>query len=101
MKAPRMKINGVEWDNGNWPKCGKHGLSQKSIEWVLKGRITIFDDPNSTDKEKRFRAIGKDDSGKYTFIVFCIRRTDDNVLMRPISARHMHEKEINYYEQQI
>jgi len=24
-----MKVAGVEWDTGNWPKCGKHGVSKE------------------------------------------------------------------------
>ncbi|TBN45900.1 BrnT family toxin, partial [Paracoccus sediminis] len=23
-----MKIAGFDWDDGNWPKCGKHGVSR-------------------------------------------------------------------------
>ena len=30
-----MKIRGIEWDPGNWPKCGKHGATKDEIEHVL------------------------------------------------------------------
>jgi len=30
-----MKISGFEWDDGNWPKCGKHGVSRAEIEQAL------------------------------------------------------------------
>ena len=27
-----MKFTGFEWDDGNWPKCGKHGVTREEIE---------------------------------------------------------------------
>jgi len=27
-----MDITGFDWDDGNWPKCGKHGLSREHIQ---------------------------------------------------------------------
>jgi len=30
--AAAMKIAGFDWDDGNWPKCGKHGVSRTEIE---------------------------------------------------------------------
>jgi uncharacterized DUF497 family protein len=30
-----MVIAGIEWDDGNREKCGKHGLSTAEIEFVL------------------------------------------------------------------
>ena len=32
-----MKIIGFDWDDGNWPKCGKHGVSREEIEQVQLG----------------------------------------------------------------
>ena len=32
-----MVISEFEWDAGNWPKCGKHGVSKAEIEFVLGG----------------------------------------------------------------
>ncbi len=95
-----MKFDGFNWDEGNWPKCEKHGLSKAAIEWALEGTITLFNDPHNADKEQRYRAIGKDDEGRYVFMVFCIRELDEKTLLRPISARYMHKKEIEHYERQ-
>ena len=53
-----MEIAGIEWDKGNWPKCGKHGVSRLDIEAVLLGTPAI-------------------------------------------SARFMHQKEVEHYERQI
>ena len=95
-----MKFTGIDWDEGNWPKCGQHGVSRDAIEWVLEGQITVFDDPYDGDVEKRYRAIGKDHNGRFLFIAFCVRTRQSQRLIRPISARHMHRKEIEYFERQ-
>ncbi len=95
-----MKFAGFDWDDGNLSKCEKHGVTRASIEWMLKNEITLFDDPHDRDIEKRFRAIGKDESGRHVFIVFSIRHSGNKRLIRPISARYMHRKEIESYERQ-
>ena len=95
-----MKFAGFNWDDGNLSKCEKHGATRASIEWALEGEITLFDDPYDSDIEKRFRAIGKDESGRHVFIVFSISHSGNKRLIRPISARYMHKKEIESYERQ-
>ena len=81
-----MKIAGFDWDKGNWPKCGKHGVSRAEIEEVFAGTPAVETDP--FPEEVRMRAIGKSAAGRYVFVV----------KLRPISARYMHEKEIAHYE---
>jgi uncharacterized DUF497 family protein len=80
-----MKIAGFEWDDGNWPKCGKHGVTREEI-----------DDPHPN--EPRMRAIGTTTAGRFVFLVFMLRKLDRKTLVRPISARYMHQKEIDHYE---
>ena len=94
-----MRINGFAWDEGNWPKCGKHGVSRQDIEQVLLGAPAVMPDPHPD--EPRMRAIGKTDLGRYVFLVFMLRKTDHKTLLRPISARYMHQKEIDHYENHI
>lgn len=94
-----MKVAGFEWDDGNWPKCGKHGLTQDDIESVLRGSPHVMPNRNSTD-ESRFCAIGTTDAGRHAFIVFTIRARDGALVVRPISARYMHEKEVNHYDEE-
>jgi uncharacterized DUF497 family protein len=91
-----MKITGFDWDSGNWPKCGKHGVSRDEIEQVFLGAPAVMADPHP--KEPRMRAIGKTESGRYVFLVFMLREVDGYVKLRPISARYMHQKEIIHYE---
>ena len=51
-------------------------------------------------KEERFKAIGKNDKGRHILIVFTLRRRKDETLIRPISARYMRQKEVDYYEEE-
>ncbi len=37
-----FKIDGFDWDAGNWPKCAKHGLSKQEIEEVFEGNHTAY-----------------------------------------------------------
>ena len=96
-----MKIAGVEWDEGNWPKCGKHGVSQEEIEFVLENMTFRIADPNPM--EQRFRTAGRAQSGRVVFVVYTYRtqgRTQGaRTFLRPISARFMHPKEVREYEQ--
>jgi len=80
-----MKISGFEWDDGNWPKCGKHGVSQEEIEQVLMGTPAVMPDPHP--EEPRMRAIGKTQAGRYVFLVFMLRKSDGKNMLRPISAQ--------------
>ena len=91
-----MKISGFDWDRGNWPKCGKHGVSREEIEEIFAGVPAVMADPHP--REPRMRAIGKTRSGRYIFLVCALRTVHGRTLIRPISARYMHKKEIAHYE---
>lgn len=94
-----MKITGFDWDDGNWPKCGKHGVSQEEIEEVLLGQPAVMPDP--CPDEPRMRAIGRTKAGRHVFLVFMLRELDRGTMLRPISARYMHKKEVDHYEGQV
>jgi uncharacterized DUF497 family protein len=53
-----------------------------------------------SNREKRFRAIGYTDKGRSVFMVFTLRKKEDDVLIRPISARSMYKKEVDAYEKE-
>lgn len=93
-----MKITGFDWDAGNWPKCGKHGVTREEIEEVFRGEPAVMADPHPD--EPRMRAIGKTGVGRYVFLVFMLRVVEGKTMLRPISARFMHQKEIDHYEHQ-
>jgi len=92
-----MKIIGIEWDDGNWPKCGKHGVSKNEIEYVLKHTKLRIPDPNPN--ETRFRTAAQTKNGRYVFVVYTHRQHTIGTYLRPISARYMHREEIIKYEQ--
>ena len=92
-----MKIAGIEWDQGNWPKCGKHGVSKEEIEQVLNTIEFSIPDPNP--KEPRYRTAGETHAGRCVFVVYMHRQKEASTYLRPISARYMHKKEVQQYEQ--
>lgn len=91
-----VDITGIEWDQGNWPKCGQHGVSQDEIAHVLEHASFRIPDPNPY--EERFRTAGQAPSGRHVFVVFTYRKRAAGTFIRPISARYMHRKEIERYE---
>lgn len=90
-----MEIAGFDWDHGNWPKCGKHGVSREEIERLFLdgGAMVAPDLKHSTPIESRHIAAGQVD-GRALFVAFAFRGNH----IRPISARYMHAKEASSYE---
>ena len=93
-----MQFSGFDWDYANIAKCQKHGVSLETIESIFNRGLTVFPDDAHSLAEQRFRGIGYSEQGRALFLVFTIRRPRGEVLIRPISARFMHKKEIEYYE---
>lgn len=91
-----MKVEDIEWDAANWPKCGKHGVSQDDIEHALRAMTFRIPDPNPA--EARFRTAARAPDGRPIFIVYTHREREGRTYLRPISARFMHEKEVRDYE---
>ncbi len=92
-----MEIRGIEWDHGNWPKCGKHGATKDEIEHVLEHTTFRIRDPYPD--EERYNTAHPAITGRHIFVAYTYREREDGVYMRPISARPMHEKEVKRYEQ--
>jgi hypothetical protein len=89
-------VVGFDWDGANWPKCGKHGVSQTEVEQAIVDARFVVDDTGLG--EKRLRAIGRVPSGRMVFVAFTFRERDGRVFIRPISARYMHAREVEAYE---
>lgn len=94
-----MEYSGFDWDSGNLAKCQKHGVSIKEIESLFEGPIVILPDPDHSVTERRFRAIGRTAEGHAVFVVFTQRQPGGDLLIRPISARYMHQPEVASYEE--
>jgi uncharacterized DUF497 family protein len=74
-------------------------VTLKEIESVFAATLAIGPDAGHSTGEARFLAIGKAQSGRYVFLAFTWRARDGANLIRPISARYMHAKEVQHYEQ--
>jgi len=93
-------FEGFEWDRGNWAKCQQHGVSIEEPETALtSGAMLILPDIGHSDEEDRLIATGKGASGRHMFVVFTLRRHGARTLLRPASARYMHQREIAIYDQ--
>jgi uncharacterized protein len=93
-----IAASGFDWDEGNRAKCQQHGVSPAEVEELFDRPILIIPDHSHSWSEQRLRAIGKTSEGRSVFLVFTIRERDDEHLIRPISARYMHRKEVVSYE---
>jgi uncharacterized DUF497 family protein len=94
-----MEFSGFDWDRDNLEKCQKHGIAAKLIESVFDRPVAILPDKTHSRTEQRLRAIGKTAEGR-AIVVFTLRRRGDDILIRPISARYMHDKEVKSYEKE-
>src|SRR5271166_4486270 len=93
-------IRGFDWDDGNRGKCQKHGMSIEEIEGVFTRPVVILPDKENPQSEPRLKAIGRTPGGRHAFVVFTWRaERGGSVMLRPISARFMHRKEVESYEE--
>ena len=92
------QVSGFQWNDGNREKCQKHGVSIQAIESIFSRPVAILPDETHSGEELRYRAIGITPEGRYVFLVFTLRHDEDNLFIRPISARYMHQKEVDAYE---
>lgn len=95
-----LQFHGFDWDRGNRVKCQKHGLSVALIESLFARPLAIVPGGAGSREESRFCAVGQTGDGRRVFLVFTQRRKGDKQLIRPISARYMHKKEIESYEKE-
>lgn len=79
-------------------KCQKHGVSVSEIEDLFESEPFVGRDERHSEAEDRYVAIGRNRVGRPIFVIFTFRLADDRQLVRPVSARYMHRKEINRYE---
>ncbi len=92
-------VEGFEWDAGNIDKCAKHGLTVASIEEFFTREIQILGDLRHSERETRHIAVGRMQDGRPVFVGFTLRQGKTGRLIRPITARFMHKREIEKYEQ--
>jgi uncharacterized DUF497 family protein len=100
-----LQFDGFDWDRGNRAKCQKHGLSIALIESLFARPLAIIPNAPDSHEERRLCAVGQTANGRRVFLVFTLRRKGDKhrgdeQLIRPISARYMHNKEVESYEKE-
>jgi uncharacterized DUF497 family protein len=66
----------------------------------LRARWPFSPDAVHSQRENRFRGIGRTQQGRGVFITFTLRQKVEELLIRPISARYMHQKEIDAFEKE-
>jgi uncharacterized DUF497 family protein len=93
-------FSGFDWDDGNRKKCQKHGVSIDEIENLFLGQPRVAPDIPHSGEEDRFIAVGRTVEERPLFVAFTFRKSAMGTLIRPISARYMHGKEIESYESQ-
>jgi hypothetical protein len=88
-----------EWDEGNRGKCQRHGLTPDEIEaFFRQARLYIAPDLKHSEGEQRLLAAGRSPLNRHPmFVVFTLRGDETGRLIRPISARYMHEREARRY----
>ncbi len=93
------QVTGFDWDTGNERKSiDKHDVSRFEAEQVFFNYpLLVLADQKHSQDEARFHALGKSDDARLLHITFTLR--SDDTLIRVISARDMHRKERNIYEQ--
>jgi len=96
-----MKFDGFDWDSGNLAKCQKHGVPVAEIESLFSGTPLVAPDASHSTNEQRFRAVGRTITKRPLFVVFTLRKNGETILIRPISSRYMHKKEIAAHEKEI
>ena len=94
------RLTGFQWDEGNARKSvEKHGVSQAEAEQVfLNDPLLVIGDVRHSRSEPRFHALGVTKAGRRVHVTFTLR--DGNTLIRVISARDMHRKERDRYDQE-
>jgi uncharacterized DUF497 family protein len=75
-------------------------MTREEIEQVFMNIPAVHPHPSKSGAEERMKAIGRTDVGRFAYVSFTIRRSDTGLLIRPISARFMHEREVKKYERQ-
>jgi uncharacterized DUF497 family protein len=91
-------VDGFDWDDGNRSKCQKHGVSISEIEALFLRGPRVAPDPRHSANEDLLIAIGETGTARPIFVAFTIRTNEGRRLIRPVTARYMHAREIAAYE---
>lgn len=93
------QITGFDWDDGNARKStDRHEVLPSEAEQVFFNQpLLVVPDHKHSQDEPRYHALGVTDDRRQLHITFTLRGA--GTLIRVISARNMHRKERQIYEQ--
>ena len=93
------QIAGFDWDDGNSRKSAdKHDVGQAEAESIFfSNPLIVVEDAKHSEKEPRLHALGKTAQNRLLHVTFTLRQ--NGTMIRVISARDMHRKERQAYEQ--
>lgn len=93
------RVVGFDWDQGNLRKStDKHGVSQSEAEQIFFNEpLVVAEDVLHSRWESRFHALGVTLEGRRLHVTFTLRVGQTKI--RVISARDMHRREREHYEQ--
>ena len=70
------------------------------IEALFEHGPRVAPAPKHSADEDRLIAVGKTSAGRPLFVAFTMRTTNGRRLVRPVTARYMHAREIAAYEKE-
>jgi len=80
--------------------AGSTGFRLPRSKCFLRDDPRIAPDLKHAHLEDRLIAVGRTEKGRPLFVAFTIRERFGQQMIRPVSARYMHAKEIKSYETQ-
>jgi uncharacterized protein len=88
-----------EWDEKkNQANQKKHGISFEEAQTIFYDPLTkVAPDPDHSDDEERFLAVGHSDGHRLLIVAHCYRQPDETI--RIISARRLTKEEREQYEE--
>lgn len=91
--------DGFDWDDGNANKIiDKHNVLPSEAEQAFFNEpLLLLEDFKHSQDEARYHALGITDDRRLLHVTFTLRAQGS--LIRVISARDMHRKERNIYDQ--
>ena len=90
------EFKGFDWDKGNVEKNWvSHHVTPQEAEQVFFNRpVIVADDPEHSQRERRYFVLGQTDKDRALFIAFTVREER----IRVISARDMSRRERRMYQ---
>src|SRR3989344_1100941 len=94
----RGGAHAFDWDKANTINCDKHGVTIAEVEFLFMHTPALYPDLKHSEEESRYFAVGRNSEGRSVLVVFTYRQREGRLIIRPISARYMHRREVKRFE---